>query len=146
MIEVKEISSEETHSVRHPVLRKGYPPDSCIFQGDNDKTTIHLGCFIEHNLVGVVSLFQKEHHNFLATKPIQIRGMAVLNHYRGLGYGDTLLKQAEQKALENNCDFIWFNARINAVGFYERFGYQKYGSVFDIENVGKHFVMFKKLT
>jgi hypothetical protein len=39
---------------------------------------------------------------------------------------------------------IWFNARVEAVGFYEKMGYQKTGNLFEIPDVGVHILMFKK--
>ena len=45
MIQIKEIPSKETYSVRQPVLRKGKPIESCIFEGDDLATTHHFGLY-----------------------------------------------------------------------------------------------------
>jgi len=45
MIQIKEIPSKETYIVRQPVLRKGKPIESCIFEGDDLETTYHFGLF-----------------------------------------------------------------------------------------------------
>jgi hypothetical protein len=44
--EVRIINSEDTYLVRHPVLRAGKPIESCIFDGDDIDTTIHLGIYL----------------------------------------------------------------------------------------------------
>ncbi|GGD13446.1 GNAT family N-acetyltransferase [Flavobacterium orientale] len=142
---IKEISSLETYSVRHPVLREGQSMDSCKFDGDDLTSTIHLGLYINAALVGVVSVFEKNHVFFDSKKQFQVRGMAVLKHHQKMGYGEELLFEAENHAVKYYGTLIWFNARENAVGFYEKKGYQICGDSFFIENIGKHFVMFKKL-
>ena len=65
---LKLISAKETYPVRHPVLRKGMPIESCAFDGDELKTTVHLGLFFEHHLIGVVSLLKKTNESFEETK------------------------------------------------------------------------------
>ncbi len=39
---IREISSQETFKVRHPVLRQGRPLEDCAFTDDDLETTIHL--------------------------------------------------------------------------------------------------------
>ncbi|WP_395049073.1 hypothetical protein [Flavobacterium sp.] len=56
---IKKISFAETFSIKHPVLRKGKPMESCHFEGDNLETTQHFGLYLEQELVGVFSLFKK---------------------------------------------------------------------------------------
>ena len=51
--DIKKISAEKTHAIRHPMLRQGRPIEDCVFDGDKDPKTIHLGAFIENKLVGV---------------------------------------------------------------------------------------------
>ena len=63
-IQIKEISSLETYSVRHPVLREGRPIEDCSFDGDDLSTTFHLGLFYEDVLVGVASFMKNNHALF----------------------------------------------------------------------------------
>lgn len=64
MATIKKITTHETYSVRLPVLRKGKPIESCHFDGDDLKTTIHFGLYLTKELVGVVSLFKKNNPLF----------------------------------------------------------------------------------
>ena len=59
MILIKTITSNEVYTVRHPVLRKGKPIDSCKFVGDNLDSTFHLGAFKDTKLVGVLTILKK---------------------------------------------------------------------------------------
>ncbi|KFF19932.1 GNAT family N-acetyltransferase [Flavobacterium hydatis] len=145
MSNIQEISAQETYLVRNPVLRKGKPIESCHFDGDDLPTTHHFGLFDDKNLVGIISLFQKSNITFAENFQSQIRGMAVLDDFRKKGFGEALVNYCEKYCISNNCKLIWFNARTEAVGFYEKMGYQKTGAIFEIKDVGKHLLMFKKL-
>lgn len=141
---IKKISSTETFSVRHPVLRKGKPIESCHFEGDDLETTQHFGLYLEQELAGIISLFKKSNPDFLEKNQYQIRGMAVLEDQRKKDFGKALILYSEEQCKNQNVDLIWFNARIEASGFYEKMRYQKIGVPFEIPDVGEHIVMFKK--
>ncbi len=145
MIEIIEIPYQETFSVRHPVLREGKPIESCLFDGDDLKTTKHFGAFVDKKIVGVVSVYNNKNANFKAVNSFQIRGMAVLKKIQKKGFGELLVQHCEKYVTEQNGDLIWFNAREIAVGFYEKLNYVKWGDPFVIADVGIHYIMFKKL-
>lgn len=144
MQNIKKITALETFPVRHPVLRDGKPIESCHFDGDILETTLHFGLYENGNLAGVISLFEAKNDLFAAEKQFQIRGMAVLKEHQKKGFGEKLILNSEQYCIGQNSNLIWFNARKEAVGFYEKMGYQVKGLPFDIKGVGEHIVMFKK--
>ena len=143
-MEIKKISSIETYPVRHEVLRKGKPIETCQFKGDDDDNTTHFGLFLENKLVGIISIFKEKNNLFSETNQYQIRGMAVLEAFQGKGLGVELVKEAENHCINLNADLIWFNAREKAVTFYKKLDYTIIGDSFIIPDVGPHFVMFKK--
>jgi len=140
---IRQISSHETYPVRHPVLRTGKALEACVFEGDDDVTTVHFGLFEDETLCGVVSVFKNDSTLFFDENQLQLRGMAVLETRRGKGYGEKLLRHAETFASEKRATLLWFNARIVAVPFYEKCGYKKIGDGFNIGDIGMHYVMFK---
>jgi GNAT superfamily N-acetyltransferase len=143
MQNISKISSLETFPVRHPVLRTGKPIESCSFEGDDLETTTHFGLFLNEAIIGVVSLFEATNKLFPQKKQFQIRGMAVLKEHSKQGFGKTLLQHCEKYCRNQHANLVWFNARTEATGFYEKMGYQKTGNPFDIKDVGEHSVMFK---
>jgi GNAT superfamily N-acetyltransferase len=145
MQNIKQIAALETIPVRHPVLRAGKSIDSCHFDGDNLETTAHFGLFDQNNLIGVISLFEVKNSLFDAQKQFQIRGMAVLKHYQKKGLGEKLMLHAEQHCSDQKTNLIWFNARKEAIGFYEKMEYQVKGLPFEIKGVGAHVVMVKTM-
>lgn len=145
MMKIEEITFQETFSVRHPVLRAGKPIESCHFVGDDLASTKHFGIFIDNTLVGVTSLFMQHHSFFNHEIQMQMRGMAVLNSHQKQGFGEKLLAACENYLKNEKISLLWFNARANAVPFYEKLDYQIMGKSFEISDIGTHFVMYKQL-
>ena len=139
------INYQGTYLIRHEVLRKGKPIETCYFTGDAAKSTAHFGFFRADQLIGVVSVFNSPSALFDAPLQFQIRGMAVLNEFQCSGIGNELMLHAENYCRQHKSVVIWFNAREKAVRFYEKNDYQILGDAFEIPDVGTHFVMFKKL-
>lgn len=144
-MKIEEITFQETFSVRHPVLRAGKPIESCHFVGDDLTSTKHFGIFIDNTLVGVTSLFMQHHSFFNHEIQMQMRGMAVLNSHQKQGFGEKLLAACENYLKNEKISLLWFNARANAVPFYEKLDYQIMGKSFEISDIGTHFVMYKQL-
>lgn len=137
-IQLKAICTEDTYAVRHPVLRNGLPIESCALDYDDEPNTLHLGAFTNDTLVGVLTLLPKPHS-------VQLRGMAVLEHFQGKGIGKQLVAHAEQHVRQQNICSLWMNARLIAVPFYKSCGYQKQGQTFELPYGGTHFKMIKYL-
>ena len=96
-IKIRPISAEETHLVRHPMLRKNRPIEDCVFEGDDLETTIHIGAFHEFRLVGVASAFLQQHTQLKSKSSYQIRGVATVEQYHRLGIGIALMKEIEEQ-------------------------------------------------
>lgn len=143
MIQIKEISADETFPIRLDVLRKNIPLPY-EFNGDFDKDTIHLGAFKNDKLIAVSSFMRASNKNFEGNQ-YQLRGMATLNEYQGFGAGKLMLEKAVQILKEKDIDILWCNARIAAVEFYKKQGFQTFGEKFEISYVGEHYVMLKEM-
>ena len=74
-----------------------------------------------------------------------MRGMATSDSAQGKGYGKLLLQEAEAILKSNDVDIIWCNARLVAIDFYKKMGYQVMSDVFEAPQIGPHYVMYKKL-
>lgn len=142
---IKTIESLETHQIRHPVLRTGKPIESCIFEGDNLTTTIHIGIFTKDQLVGVCSFFKNNHDLISEASQYQLRGMAILKAFQNRGLGKTILTYGELHLKNKGINTIWCNAREVASHFYKKKGYKTIGKPFNIGTIGKHYIMHKRL-
>lgn len=145
MFEIKKITASALYPIRHEILRKGEPFEKCIYPNDNAETTFHFGLHEKDILVGVISVFKTSHPLFSDDKQFQIRGMAVLETHQKKGYGAALVNEAVAFLKTNEENYtLWFNARIIAVGFYEKLGFEKIGNAFEIDTIGVHYIMCKK--
>lgn len=141
---IKIISAAETYPVRHPVLRAGQSLASCRMEADDLEDTFHFGIYRDEKLAGVAT-FMKDKNARFDGEQYRLRGMAVLPEHRTLGLGRELLKHSEQFLTARNVGTLWFNARVGAVPFYKRMGYTAVGLPFEIETIGTHYLMFKKI-
>ena len=145
LVNVKEITTEETIAIRHQVLRQGKPIESCSFEGDNLSATFHLGLYYYGELIGVATFIKNQHPNFTEEVQFQLRGMAILQQFQGKRLGNVLLKKGFQQIKLFNANLIWCNARETATNFYSKFGFNTYGKPFDVPNIGTHYTMFKNI-
>lgn len=144
-VEIKEIEATETYLVRHSILRPHQDLATCVYPGDEEPTTFHLGAFKEDKLIGIASFYQEKNPDFLQESQYKLRGMATSPDYRGMNIGKKLIIEAEAILKERQVDLWWCNARMVAIGFYEKLGLSVHGEIFEIEPIGLHKVMFREL-
>jgi GNAT superfamily N-acetyltransferase len=140
---IQEIEAEQTLALRSEVLRPGRAAEECVFPGDTDKSTCHLGAFIDRELVGIASLYLKSNASMPEGRAYQLRSMATKISYQGKGIGFALLEAVEKQALVLGADYLWANARKSALGFYRKADYQIDDQEFYIEGVGPHHLILK---
>ena len=147
-MKIIEINASDTLALRQRLLRQKLQPQDCYFPGDHDDTTFHLGCLIESGLpdelVGIVSMYKRDNEAIYDGCGYQIRAMASDENARGKGVGLKLLNTAQTKASARGADYIWANARVSAVGFYTKAGYDVVGDEFEIAGVGLHYVVYTR--
>lgn len=143
-MKVRQISASDTYKIRQQMLRPGRDIAECIFQGDDDDQTIHLGAFIDKNLVSVASFYFNNNPRFNENVQYQLRGMATLPEHQNKGFSKELLKFGFPMIKRNFCELVWCNARTSAEGFYQQTGFEAIGDIFEIPDVGPHRLMIKK--
>lgn len=68
--------------------------------------------------------------------------VAILKEYRGLKYGDFIVKLLLNKAFNSGIDKVYIHSQISAKGFYEQLGFISVGDIFleaGIEHVEMYF-------
>jgi ribosomal protein S18 acetylase RimI-like enzyme len=114
-------------------------------EGDDSKSTKHIGAFIDSKCVGVLSLFQTKTRELTEENQYQLRGMAVAPEFQGLQIGKKLVIFSENELKKMNVGLLWCNARETAVQFYKKLQFEVISDVFHIPDVGPHYRMSKKL-
>ncbi|WP_229236227.1 GNAT family N-acetyltransferase [Emticicia sp. TH156] len=129
LIELKQIQAEDTRQLRHKVMWPDQHPDFVVLP--NDAEGLHYGLLEDGKLVSVVSLFRDGHQ-------AQFRKFATDTAMQGRGYGTQLLQYMIEQALAMGIKELWCDARVTAIGFYERFGMKADSAVF--QKNGKDYV------
>ena len=74
----------------------------------------------------------------------KVERLAVLKRYRGLNYGQNLMKTIEIITRENDYNELTMHAQVQAQDFYSKLGYTPHSNYFFEENI-KHIIMKKFL-
>lgn len=132
-------SSQTTYEVRHPVLRKGKPVESCRFENDDHPESIHLCAKKKDIIIGVLSALPNNCPDFPLKKSYQLRGIAINNKFQRMGIGSLLVQKVEQQIrLNKSIEYIWLDARVNTKNFYLNLEYLPVGKIFNIIDIGMH--------
>jgi ribosomal protein S18 acetylase RimI-like enzyme len=146
MLDIRIIAASETYPLRHKILRQNEPIEKCVYPFDTAASTVHFGLFEKNALLGIISVFETKNEIFNDQKQFQIRGMAVLENQQKKGYGAALVRHTMAHLQKEKEYLVWFNARIIALGFYEKLGFQITGTEFEIVPIGMHFIMYKRFS
>lgn len=125
-------------ALRYEVLRKPLNLKFTEAQLASENNKYHIGCFSQNTLIAYLMLEPLEELK------IKMKQVVVLPSKQNSGVGTQLIKYAERFAIEKRFKLICCNARISAVPFYIKSGYEKIGEEF-IEVTIPHFYMEKVL-
>jgi GNAT superfamily N-acetyltransferase len=144
-MEIRLITAAQARTVRLPVLRAGMAPETAVLEHDDDPDTRHFGAFDGPQLVGVATFFPEPCP--LQPGPLgwRLRGMATLPDMQGRGAGRALVAEGVRVARADGAALMWCNARVGALGFYEKLGFAAVGDEFRLPGSGPHYVMIKGL-
>lgn len=141
---IRFIKSDDTLVLRSEILRNGMPVKACIFEGDDDPESFHLGNFVADRLVTVVSFYHRSHQNFSGTG-YQLRGLATAPDFQKKGRANQLLNFAIVYLRGQKANYIWCNARRVAYRFYESLGFEFISDEFDVPGIGPHREMYLRI-
>ncbi|HEY0126469.1 MAG TPA: GNAT family N-acetyltransferase [Blastococcus sp.] len=139
-VTVDEVAAEVTYALRRAVLR----PDGgdVVWAGDEDPSTFHLAARTpDGRVVGVVRFSPAACPWRPAGHPWQLRGMATDATVRGTGAGRALVVAGLDAVAARGGDLLWCDARVAAVGFYERMGFTVVTRPYDKPGIGLHLGM-----
>ena len=124
--------------LRNDILRRPLGLTFTDEELEKEKHNLHIAAFEDEQMLGCCMLVEEGPHT------VRLRQMAVINDLQGKGIGRALMQFAENLARDRGYRKITMHARKNAVGFYEKMGYRKFGDEFQ-EITIPHYVMEKEL-
>ena len=120
-IHLEQIRHELTWKLRQKVL---YPQQTIAeVQMDEDADGYHFAAFVDNYIMGVVSLFRKD-------DSFQFRKLAVDASVQNQGIGSSLLNYITDFAKNEGGKTLWCNARVTAIPFYIKHGFEHTGKLF----------------
>jgi GNAT superfamily N-acetyltransferase len=120
-IQIEQIHPVLTWRIRHEAMYPEQPFD--FVKLDSDYDGIHFGLYADDQLTAVVSLFEDG-------EICQFRKFATLPASQGKGYGGLLLAHIVSFIKETGAKKLWCNARVDATGFYAKFGFEQTAKTF----------------
>jgi GNAT superfamily N-acetyltransferase len=134
--------ASEIIDLRHRVLRAGLPRVEAIFPGDEIPTNYHFAAF-EASTGSPALCCATFHLNSWEDHPAwQLRGMATEPTWAGRGLGRGVMDLAVTTIrAASPVKFFWCNARLIAVPFYQKLGWQIASELFEIPTAGPHHQM-----
>jgi GNAT superfamily N-acetyltransferase len=131
-------SAAEVLPLRRAMLRADMPMEEAKFWNDDAPDTLHGGAFLEDRCIACATLLRE---SFNGEDACRLRGMAVDSAYQSRGLGTDVLEFLLKQAMQTGVRLFWCNARVPAVNFYKRMGWEIQSDIFDIPTAGPHYVM-----
>ena len=152
------VAAETVRPLRAAVLRPGLPADLSVYPGDDDPDTSHVAIRDgpDGPVVAVGSLLAQDPPEWLSRGPRvpvaeagerwwRIRGMATVEGRRGQGLGRQVLDSLLEAAARGGGGVVWCNARVPALDFYLRAGFEPVSAVFEEPLIGPHRTMLRRV-
>lgn len=131
---ITEVPYHDVLTMRQQVM---YPDkDTEFVKLSDDDRALHIGVYEKDELVSVMSIF-------LHGRDVQFRKLATRNDMQGKGFASALMQWLIDYANDMKLNRLWCNARINATGFYSKFGYEETDERFS-KNGYEYVVMERK--
>ena len=144
-LSLKIVKSEDLLNLRSKILRNNLDPNLCRFPGDKEVNSFHLGAFNGNTLIGGVSVMKNECKKKELPNCFQLRGLFVDKEFQHNGIGKTIVNFVENRLRDSGVNYLWMNARESAVLFYLKLNYSKSKISYVINEIGLHYLMYKKL-
>jgi GNAT superfamily N-acetyltransferase len=142
---VRAITAPETRPLRHAVLRPGQSFEQTVYSRDDHPETVHFGAFDGDRLVAIASLYREARPHRPRRAAWRLRGMATDADHQGHGFATAVLDAAVDHVAAGGGGELWCNARVPALGFYLRCGFEVDGDEFEIDGIGPHVVVTRTI-
>ncbi len=144
-LSLKIVKSEDLLNLRSKILRNNLDPNLCRFPGDKEINSFHVGAFNGNTLIGGVSVMKNECKKKELPNCFQLRGLFVDKEFQHNGIGKTIVNFVENRLRDSGVNYLWMNARESAVLFYLKLNYSNSKISYVINEIGLHYLMYKKL-
>ena len=128
--------------LRRRILRPEAVSDEAVrYPEERFDTTATYGIELDGALVSVGTIMLSPYPASGDEQGWRIRGMATEPSFRSRGFGGRILEALLAHARDGGGGPVWCNARVDAIPFYERFGFATRGEVFLTAGERPHVLM-----
>ena len=155
-VEVKLVPTASSYPLRQAILRPHQTIEEMAWERDDEPGTATFGAVERSSgaVVGVVTVFREPAPFAPGQVAVlsgaqsheatwRLRGMATRADLQGHGIGSLVLNTAMGHVAGECGTLLWCNARVSAVGFYERAGFRTWGDEWVLASIGPHVVMWR---
>lgn len=143
---VREVPIEVTDDLRWQILRPNLEPGSFEWPDFGGPGAATYAVFAGEEAISTVTIFPEACAWWPeAAAAWRLRGMATADGWQGRGVGRLALDATVTHTARAGGDLLWCNARIRAVPFYVRAGFEVHGDEFDIDPIGPHLAMARRI-
>lgn len=139
------VPPQKIYPLRQSILRPDRSYEFSIYPADSIPTTLHLGAFLENELVGIASVYLESAPDNPKPNSWRLRDMGVVKGSRHRGCGRALLKSAIEYINSQRGSFFWCYARSTAIGFYQAHGFHLRDQAFELPGFGQRYFMWRDL-
>lgn len=157
-VDIRPVPAAASYPLRHAVLRPHQSLEEMLWEGDDDSQTATFAALERESgaVVGVATVYPSPapFEQGEAAQPTdpgegrtwRLRGMATREDLRGQGIGSRVLDALLTHVKDLGGEIVWCNARVRAIPFYKRAGFETWGEEWELPSIGRHVVMWRKLT
>jgi GNAT superfamily N-acetyltransferase len=142
-IVVRRVAVEDTLPLRQRVLRPHETLEQLRLAGDDAPETGHFAAVDGGGEVRGTASVRREAPPWAPDQvgAWRLRGMATAEGYRGRGLGGEVLAAVIEHVAGHGGGLLWCNARLPAVEFYRRAGFETRGDAWEEPMIGPHIAM-----
>jgi predicted GNAT family N-acyltransferase len=141
--EIKTVLSSQLRDLRFKVLWPHKPgPEQCVLDIDDLHQTRHFAALEGDRIVAIATVFPEASPRLKQHRQFRLRAMASDPDYRGSGAAAQVVRSVLQYVKQEGGEVLWCDARLKAVGFYERLGFRAEDDVYVIPIIGEHKFMW----
>lgn len=143
--QVTRVDPAITRPLRQKVLRPHQTLDGLVVKGETAHGAAWFAALEGDAVVGTVGISPEESPDHPGLPAMRLRAMATDPAVRGMGLGDMLVAAATRHAVSTGFVLVWCSARTPAAGFYRRHGWTVMSGEYEVESIGPHVRMERRL-
>jgi GNAT superfamily N-acetyltransferase len=144
-LQLRRMQLDDILQFRHEIIRPMQRPEDIVYFGDRVRSSLHVGAFLEDNLVGVVSVVREPCPSIADQNTWRARALGVRPEMRRTGLGRRLMQVTFGYAASQHASIVWGHARTKIIQLHLSVGMEKWGEEFHDPLTGPHYLVIRHI-